>query len=1753
MTTFRQLLDAFEGAAKTRVAKGRRFEEFCEAFFQKDPLWVEQFDAVWAWMDWPGRQGRADSGIDLVAQERGTGHLVAIQCKFYSPDATLSWPRVSTFVALASRDEFAYGMIVSTAGSESANLTANLEQHHKPIRLWRVQDFEESAVDWDQFDIERPTQLNVFDAKKLRDHQKAAIDDVVDGLADDDRGQLVMACGTGKTFTSLRLAERVVGAGGTVLFLVPSINLLSQSVKAWAADAEIPLATFAVCSDIRAGQRTKGEDLSPNDLSFPASTNAVALMEAFVARRSASHMMVIFSTYQSIDVISECQQAGLDHFDLIVCDEAHRTTGAFKDDGDQSPFTKVHDNTFVSATRRLYMTATPRIYGDQAKATAAQADVLVASMDDESTFGPVFHELRFGAAVAGGLLTDYKVLVLAVDEEAVSAAFQKQLSHDGELALDDYAKIVGCWHGLSKRGPQFVEDNEPMRRAVAFSSTIIQSKRFTAAFPQVVNQVLADRADPNAVKIETDHVDGTTNVKVRSEAIAWLEEPPGQRVCRVLSNAKCLTEGVDVPALDSVIFLNPRKSIVDVVQAVGRVMRLAPGKDFGYVILPIGVPSGMPPEEALRDNKRYQVVWQVLQALRSHDERLAAEINKIDINKSSSRVNVIGIGMGGGSDPDQPGRTTTQRRAAPGQLDIPDLSAWRDAMFAKIVEKVGDRRYMEHWARDIQQIAAAQETRIRTLLAHPDLHPEAAARFDAFHAALKHNLNDSITRDDSISMLSQHLITRPVFEALFGDADFTHRNPVSKVMQGMLDVLDANNLATETATLDGFYAHIRMLLGGIDSAEGRQRIINELYEKFFRRALPKTAEALGIVYTPVEVVDFINRAVNDVLLAHFGASLSDEGVHILDPFTGTGTFITRLMQTGLIKSEALARKYADELHANEYMLLAYYIAAINIEATYQSIVQAGEYVPFNGIVLADTFQMSEGDDTFDTVLFPVNNDRADRQKALDIRVIIGNPPYSVGQGSQNDNNANLSYADLDRSIADTYAARTSATNKSKLYDSYIRAIRWASNRILASPDGGVVGFVTNGGWLDSNSTDGMRFALTDEFDHIYVFNLRGNQRTSGEQSRREGGKIFGQGSRNTVAVTLLVKLPDVSSPKAAAVIKYRDIGSYLDRETKLNIVSSASVDDENWVLVASNNHGDWIRNRDHRYDRLVELTGSATSVFGLSSLGLLTGRDFWVHSSSRVALIARGEQMTRFVNEQISAFQADARSSRNADAARKFVSNDPTLFSWCSSDYPRIAAGVRYEFDEKMLRSTLYRPFNKRLVAYDGKWNHRLHQLSKLFPLSGDNYGFGTVGTGNEIPFACLATDAVPQNAMIGASSACPFFARWRYVQPKAGGLFDAAPTRVSNITPAALASFRDRYGSTVDDDAIFAYAYGIMHSPDFRSTFAVNLKKEAARIPLVESRALFDVFATAGQILLDLHIGYETAERYPLVEEWGSGAEENSDPALLLASDKKMRHPTVVVEGEKVDDLTRLVYNSHLTLAGIPEEAYRYEVGARSAIAWLIDRYYVSTDKPSGIVNDPNQWGLELGDHRYIVDLIKRVVTVSLRTVELVDRLPALTFDVDGIARAAGSRTESVPRKVSIRPDGRSSEPEALDQLDNVAANLLTFERSHGQLESLAHLEDGWLDGEGVTVAEDRLDLARTVLQALSERPHVAPTSVSATPDGAVRFEWHRMDSITSVDFEDDDEIDVVSTARGSASWMHTYTSLDQFLADLDEIAGRL
>lgn len=1602
-----KLLDLMFNSSTSTVDKGERFERFVQSFLQADPTWADQFSDVWLWKDWPERSGH-DIGVDLVAQRRDGG-LTAIQCKFYDPRHSVSKADIDSFLAASGRTGFTERIIVSTSTVWGQNAETAIHDQAVPVRRLGLDDFENSRIDWGFFDPDTPTVLTLSEQADLRPYQRTAIDDVTAGFTEHDRGRLIMACGTGKTFTSLRLAEEVVGEAGTVLFLVPSIALLSQALREWSNQSRLGITAMAVCSDAKAsrGRKAATEDspeISVVDLALPATTDPVKLAERMKsARVSGEGMRVVFATYQSIDVVAQAQQlAGLEPFDLIICDEAHRTTGVTLADGQESPFVRVHDADYLRGTKRLYMTATPRIYDDSSKSRAEKASAVIASMDDEDTYGPELYRLGFGDAVSMGMLTDYKVLILTVNQDEVNETLQSAFAENGELTLDDATRLIGCWNGLAKRGDaehSFGLDARPMRRAVAFARSIKASKQVRDQFNEVVS-AYADAHDADAdevLRVEVEHVDGTMNAMERNAHLDWLREETDEATCRVLVNARCLSEGVDVPSLDAVMFLNPRKSVVDVIQSVGRVMRLAPGKQYGYIILPVVVPSGMEPERALDDNRNFQVVWEVLQALRAHDERFDAMVNQVELNrKRNDKINVIGVGFGpeggdAGEDPPGTGGSGTGPGPTGGQLELKlhQMDSLRDAIYARMVKRVGSRQYWDQWAKDIAVIAQAHIARITALVDDPD--SAASPQFNVFLEALRRNLNESITRAGAIEMLAQHMITKPVFDALFEGYAFTASNPVSKVMDRMVDALAGANIDAEAASLERFYESVRRRAEGIDNAEGKQKIITELYENFFKNAFPSTADAMGVVYTPIEIVDFILRSVDDVLQKEFGRSISDEGVHVLDPFTGTGTFIVRLLQSGLIDPADLARKYASELHANEILLLAYYIAAINIETTFHDLQaeahgvepDAEDYEPFGGIVLTDTFQLTEDGDISDEVVFPANNTRAEAQKKLDIRVIVGNPPYSVGQSSGNDDNANIKYPTLDRRIQDTFAARSEATNKNSLYDSYMRAIRWASDRI---GDEGVIGFVTNGGWIEGNTAAGVRKSLAEEFSAIYVFNLRGNARTAGVLRQKEKGNVFGSGGRTTIAVFLLVR---TKAHVGRATIHYRDIGDYLTREQKLGIVAESQLDAVPWREIEPNEHGDWISQRDENYLSYPILGDNKNAeaqapIFGIYSRGLATARDAWVYNLSRPMLRENVERALTFYNCEVD----------RAAHPRYVLDLDPKKFSWNRADKSNVVRGKKIDHHEEAYRTALYRPFARSHVYFDRAFNDMVYRLSQIFPTSKhDNCGFYLLGLGASKGFSTFAVRSVPDLNFYGSEGG-QFFPRYRW-EPVEDGALDLGLDgdvvdgyrRIDNITEEFHALMRDRYGDGVSKDDVFFFLYGLLHSPEYRERYAGELKQMLPRVPNVSPSA-FAAFTDAGRELFALHADYEDAQRYPLEVVGGEQPPLGDDEEVAAYYRvQKMRFPT----GAKASDAPdSLILNPHLTVRGIPEQAYRYQLGSRSAIEWIIRQYQVTTDKASGIVNDPNLWGIEHGNPRYILDLLEKVVGISVRTVDITETLPS-------------------------------------------------------------------------------------------------------------------------------------------------------------------
>ncbi|WP_225307165.1 type ISP restriction/modification enzyme [Adhaeribacter soli] len=1246
------------------------------------------------------------------------------------------------------------------------------------------------------------------------------------------------------------------------------------------------------------------------------------------------------------------------------------------------------------------MTATPRLYSDDTKSKAAQADAVLCSMDDEKLYGQEIYRIGFGEAVEKDLLTDYKVLILTLSDQDVPPAVQKMLAgYESEITTDDASKLVGCINALSKQmigdeGLLKESDPEPMRRAVAFCSNIADSRKITGTFNSATEAYISALPTEKKVKmvsVGSQHIDGTMSAPYRDELLSWLKAETEENECRVLTNVRCLSEGVDVPSLDAVMFLSARNSQVDVVQSVGRVMRKAPGKKYGYIIIPVVVPSDMDAALALDDNDRYKVVWTVLNALRAHDDRFNATVNKIELNKKRTDRIIIGRpevtfnqnGQVSVVNDDPAGYVAA--KAVSEQLAL-QFEQLQNVVFARMVNKVGDRRYWEQWAKSVAEIAERQVARISRLIAEDKTHEKAFANF---LGGLQKNINPSITQQEAVEMLSQHIITKPVFEALFEGYSFVQNNPISVSMQTMLDLLEDQNFDKDAETLQKFYESVKMRASGIDNSEGKQRIIIELYDKFFKTAFPKMVEKLGIVYTPVEVVDFIIHSVNDVLKKEFGRSISDENVHILDPFTGTGTFVTRLLQSGLIKKEDLLRKYQQEIHANEIVLLAYYIAAVNIENAYHDAVGAEDYQAFDGICLTDTFQLGESDESekLFSEMFPQNSERVQKQKKAPLRVIIGNPPYSVGQKSANDNAQNQSYPKLDSRIAVTYAKETNATNKNSLYDSYIKAFRWSADRIDKS--GGVICFVSNGAWLDGNSADGFRKSLEKEFSSIYVFNLRGNQRTSGELSRKEGGKIFGSGSRTPISITLLVKNSMENGKKAT--IHYHDIGDYLSREDKLAIVKKfKSVGNEamEWKTLVPNEHGDWINERNDAFSTFVPIgdkddkTNKATFFVPYYSNGVKTQRDAWCYNSSKEVLNNNILTSINFYNSQREELNKVIEDNPVSDV-KTFLKFDSKKISWTRALIWDLEKNKTHSYDPTNTTVGIYRPFFKQHLYFSRVLNEMVYLIPKLFPAKYiENLVICVSGVGVTKEFSSIICDTIPDLELIGKSQCFPLY-YYEERQKQSPGLFDAVGEseyiRRDGVSDFILERAQKQYGKTVKKEDIFYYVYGFLHSPQYRTQFANDLKKMLPRLPLVEDVRDFWAFSKAGRKLADLHLNYENVPAYEGVTVTGA---ENG-----MYKVEKMRFPT---KGQK----ETILYNSKITITNIPEKAYDYVVNGKSAIDWIMERYAVTTHKDSGIKNDPNDWAMETGNERYILDLLLSIINVSVQTIDIVEGLPKVKFE---------------------------------------------------------------------------------------------------------------------------------------------------------------
>lgn len=1566
MATFDDLVNQIDNNLDNQRDRGTAFEKMVVAYLKNEPTYKQKFSDVWMLNEVPAEYhiSKRDTGVDIVAKDYA-GNLTAVQAKYYK--GKVGKDTINSFVAEMGKSYYSSGLLVSSTDQWNKNAEAALENNTKPITRIGLSQLRHAHFNWEKFSFAKENDLSKKEHKEPHKYQKTAISNSVAYFKDHDRGKLIMAPGTGKTFTSLKIAEALMNDQKKhqfyVLYLVPSIQLLTQTLFNWNNDVsdDIHMTSFSVVSDNKANKKKDKDDdtLGAKDVGFEPTTNVEELVKNFkYAERidTGNEMTVVFSTYQSIDVIHKAQEQGIPEFDLIIADEAHRTASTTKLNED-SAFTEVHSNKNVQGKLRLYQTATPKIYDANTKRKAKENSIVVSSMDDEERYGKEIFRLGFGDAVAQGYLTDYKVTVLAVSESYINKDMQRIMAADNQLKVDDIGKIIGVWNAMVKRNGMTGEiTGAPMKRAIAFTDKIKHSKAISEEFETVVNEYL-DAQSTDSFQVDVHHVDGGLNALQKEEQIDWLaDDNVEDNHARVLSNVRFLTEGIDVPNLDAIIFFSPKKSQVDIVQAVGRIMRRAKGKEYGYIILPIVVADGVDPRDALDNDKQYKQVWQVLNALRSTDERFDAEVNKLDLNKKKDgRINFIGVNSSPDEDvTEEKGLEAEQKQD--GQMSLPlDFEEMRNAFYGKVVQKVGDRRYLEDWSKDVADIAKMYIRRINNLI---DSNEGAKNAFNKFLTSLHHNINDSINKDDAVQMLAQHLITEPIFDALFGDYDFVKNNVVSKSLNDIITTLKVFGFAKEQEQLKPFYKSVKLRASGIDNAEGKQRLIVTLYDKFFSTGFKDTTEQLGIVFTPVEVVDFIIHSVDDALQKYFGKHLSDKGVHILDPFTGTGTFITRTLQylkqqmdEGKITFDNILRKYLHELHANEIILLSYYIAAINIEAVFDEVNGPDrDYQPFEGIVLTDTFESTERQNSFIDVLLGQNNERLKKQQEQPITAIISNPPYSIVNHNSNRLDSNMHYPKLEQEIANTYVKDSTTKNSISMYDSYIKAFRWATDRIQKK---GIVGFITNSGYLDSKSADGFRANLYKDFNHIYIYNLRGAiHGKTGQLAKDEGQNIFN--IMTGVSIIILVKDGTLEHQ-----IHYADIGKGLSRKEKLRLIKkNNSIFNLPTHILKPDKFNDWLNQRNTEYESFIPLADdhSSHAIFGSHTMGVKTNRDAWVIGFGKNEVKNKTHKLIQHYNNELQSLAKDKDYK---------VNNDPKYIKWTSKLLKAARANNIIKYTDKKLIKTLYRPFTKKWMYYDELLIERPRSYAEEWGLS--NLMLFTTGRGISRNFSSIVTNQIPNAELMYAGQ---------------GFIKDIHHEDSDELIKEPTSNMRKISETLSEPSKIFAYIYALLNEKDYQEKYANNLRKDIAKIPIVKG---IDKFVKIGKELISLHLNYEEVEPYKQVTIRLNGVPNYRVNKMKYGKKKDPK------TGKSVKDRSTIIFNSYITISDIPEKAYQYIVNGKSAIEWIMDQYKVKTDNKSGIIDDPNDYS---DDPKYIFNLLLRIINVSVQTVDLIDQLPKFEID---------------------------------------------------------------------------------------------------------------------------------------------------------------
>lgn len=1355
------------------VQLGTDFEKLMVEYFKHDSIYGLEFTDAKRWYDW---YQEPDTGIDIIAKDIN-GNITGIQCKCWKDDAGLDLKDISTMFTTATAKKISRLMIVFTGDRITEHTQKRCDE--SGVRIVTRADLRASRFNWNM-----AAKKTKREPLQLMTHQEEAVSKTLTKFKDADRGQLIMACGTGKTLTSLHIAENLVGAGGLVLYLVPSISLMPQTMREWADNRSIPHKYVAVCSDKTSGSDEEG---SITEIPIIPSTDAKTLQREYKGMNRKDTMYVVFSTYNSVAVASE---ALLKHdknasFDLILFDEAHKTTGIEK--VKESFYLMAHNNPGqnkqgVPAKKRLYMTATPRVYKrttvkkrGKSRSTTPETELKVYSMDNTMVYGDEFYKLEFSEAVDRGLLSEYKIIMREVNQEDLYGKFIESGQEPSKSDKNDYGDID--MHTLAKMGgickAVTYPDGEdkpprPLQRVMVFHDRVKKSSIFAGHdlgqdkgkkplkldrttkkalnFDTVSSRLI--RTDPNlsSCATHTRHVDGQTNSRNRGMRIDWLRSSDmNPDEIRILSNARCLQEGVDVPALDAVAFMDPKRSPIDIIQSIGRVMRKPnKSKKYGYVIVPIPVLEGDNPKYALDRNKKYEQINEILQAILAHDDRLRSILNSQMLVRSSS---------------------STKRKPTDQQELTPQLRAWIERTIEggisdelledikTVLLELGDKSFYKRVGEELGEQSVIIEAMLKQIIKHK---PKTAKIINKLHKNLQVVVGTTITMQDAIKVLAQHAVMNRVFVELFPG----HKNPIATALD---DVLEKIHIYDQLKKLEKYYLKIKYDIEQFNTPDAKQEFIRTIYDSFFRGADRKAADKHGIVYTPIEIVNFILNSVQYVLKKEFNTSFNNRCVKVLEPFAGTGIFISQLLESGTISNDNIYAKFKNDIYANEIMLPAYYVAMANIEASYQKVKNSnnGKYIPFENISLMDTFDQhplyrldvkhrQKQIQITDMNLVEAQT-RKQRQGMEIINVIMTNPPYSGGQKTANEDNKNISHPELEKRIESTYIKNAPKGNVRGLYNSYTKAFRWVSDRI---GDSGVIGIITPSAYITGISEAGIRACLKDEFTDVYCFDLLSQKGASGHGRSvfeyigdAEGGTTVG------VAITILVKNPNKQSHN----IHYYKLPEteYSGEQKRQYIKKLKSIENINWPKskITPDMYNDWLRQRGERdteWKKLIPIGSKAGKrgesekvLFKMYSRGIVTSRDAWVYNSSIEKLRKNIEISIDYCNTQDwSNFKINS---------KKIVVNKELITALKKISKP-------IKFNKNKLRIALFRPFFKQFLYFDPIFIAAKYRIPSFFP---DNAKNPTIITPDKAgTFSTIITDGTPDLNNIAPNQSFPLRAK---------------------------------------------------------------------------------------------------------------------------------------------------------------------------------------------------------------------------------------------------------------------------------------------------------------------------------------------------------------------------------------------------------